>query len=160
MKRDWLCHAAAALFSVLVVVPAILVFGDRSLPFEFVHAYFKPATVHANEDMMLAYTIKDVTKECDGEVKQYMVDADGTIYPLGTIPTVYRDSGEKSSRLIFRRKHVPEYKPGTTTPFAPGPAVYRAYPRYWCNPLQKLYPVEPERPMEVKFFVVPGHAPD
>lgn len=155
MKRDWLCHALAAAFSLLVVVPAALVFGDRSAPFDFGHIFFKPAVVHPGDEMRLNYTVTNITKECDGIIRQEMIDAEGTVYDLGETQAIYRDNTGMKSRTFYRRKQVPLFKPGTTMPFAPGPAVYHAYPKYWCNPFQRLYPIS-VKPVEVGFTVTPG----
>lgn len=143
-RRRLVCHLAAALFSVCVVIPAVLVFGNRALPFEIAHVFFKPEVAHAGDTIMLHYTLIGIEKECGGAVDQSMIDAVGNVFDTGTIPVLYSSRQGDAVRNLIRPKVIPQEA-------KPGPALYRAKVSYWCNPMQRLYPIS--RIVEAPFTI-------
>lgn len=145
IRRDWICHLAAAVFSLVVVVPLVMVFGDRTLPFDIGHVFFTPTVARPGDTLTLNYTLTRVAKDCDGEVHQLMFDGSGHVWDLGVTRALYSERTDREQiRTFHRDKKVP-------MGFAPGPALYKARVFYWCNPLQRFYPLE--RVVEAPFTV-------
>lgn len=147
IRRDWVCHALAATFCALIVVPVMAVITDRGAPYRFAHYYFTPSVGRPGDLLTLVFMVDNITRNCDGEVRQTMIDAEGKVFDLGKVPTFYAlDRGPV--RVLARAKSIP-------FGMAPGPAVYRAFPNYWCNPFQRAWwPIETQAP-DVRFTVVP-----
>lgn len=146
VRRDIICHASAAVFCALVVIPAVMIFGNRKMPFEIGFVFFKPTEARAGDTIMLNFTLTRVNRRCRGEVRQRMFDSAGHIWDLGTIPSsIEADIGD-GAIPVHRPKKIPEG-------FASGPALYRSRVYHWCNPLQWIYPME--RVIEVRFEVHP-----
>lgn len=144
--RHFICHLAAATFCVAIVVPATMIFGDRSLPFDYVHAFMKPATVRAGQPAVAVFAISPVRKDCRGEFERWLIDAAGTPFHLGTFQVEYRHKqvivegppDKNGDRPVGSSFEKPWLSPRKA---AEGPAQYEARVKYWCNFFQRLFPI-------------------
>ena len=138
------------LFSAVFVVPPILIFGDRRLPFEYGHTYAKNERLRAGETGTNVFTVKDVRKNCEGEFSRFFTDSVGNRFFLGTFRTNYQHGLAASGNRSFEKDW--------TVPLGaqPGPGLYETEPRFWCNWVQGAFPISAE-PVKIKIIVLPGH---
>lgn len=136
IHRETLCFAIAAIFAMTVVVPGILIFWDRGAPLEFVDATVVGGSVLPGQRAETRFTVRQVTKECRGRVERFFYDSAGKGYFLGEGPTIYHRMLDGADHGAFSR--------GWTVPAdaAPGKGTYIAYPEFWCQPLQFLWPIK------------------
>lgn len=146
--RDVTCVVLAMLFSAVFVVPPIMIFGDRSLPFEYGHTYSKSEFLHAGETGTNVFTVKDARKNCNGEFKRFFTDAKGNRFYLGT----YRTSYEHGLAVTDGRSFSKDW----TVPLSaqPGPGLYEAEPTFWCNWFQGAYPIAAAT-VKIKVTILP-----
>lgn len=138
------------MFCLFVVTPATFIFWDRSVPFENLHTFASPAIAHPGEKVNIVVTLMNVTRNCQGYVDRLIVDARGNIFYQGKFPLVYQ-YGSTPDRHFIKTVDVPTKAEGV----AVGPALYRSIPTFWCNPVQRLWPIQ-GKPMEVAFTIVPN----
>lgn len=149
IHRDRVCLALAIAFTGFFVVPGILIFWDRTLPYEFIDARIMESTATPGQEVDVRYTIRNVTKECSGTVNRIFIDSSTRTFFLGESPTIYNLLVDKSDSIgVFDR----QWKIPASA--APGPGLYVAYPKFWCYPLQWLYPVKPAAPYKATVTVV------
>lgn len=149
-RGDATCFALAAIFSAVVVIPGVLIFADRSLPFTYVDYNIVEKAVEAGGKATFRLTIKNVTKTCAGRVDRAFVDAAGRVWPMASQRTAYQHSLDRDGapvRLIDREVEIPEGA-------APGEGTYIGEPRFWCYPLQHLHPI-PGPTMRARVIVLP-----
>lgn len=137
IHRDRVCAITAAAFTIFVVIPGILIGAGRSLPFEFIDARMMESAASPGQEVDVRYTIRNVTKECSGSVERFFVDSQTRTFFLGKSSTIYHRvvSRGDTDGSFDRQWRIP---PGA----APGPGLYIAYPEFWCNPLQQLWPIK------------------
>lgn len=142
------CAVAASAVSMVTVVPMVLIFGDRSLPFDYGHVYPASPVVAPGEAAVNVFTVKSVRKDCDGAFDRYMTDAKGTRFFLGSYRTDYRRGLAASGWRRFESTWA------VPTAAAPGPALYETEPRFWCNWAQRVLPIHAD-PVRVRVHVAP-----
>lgn len=136
IHRETLCFVIAMIFSAVVVIPGILIFYDRTLPFELIDSRMVETTASPGQQVDVRYTVRNLSKSCDGYVDRFFFDASGRAFYLGTSRIVYSRllDPNKPTGSFDRQWRIPESA-------ASGPGVYVADPKFWCYPLQHLYPV-------------------
>ena len=131
-----LCHLVAGTICTLLFF-GVTIFWDRSLPFAYLPAFAMPSTLHQGEGGTIRFRIGEVKKVCPGEFEQLFIDSEGMPFPLGTFPTVYQNYvGMVGEKRYFDKDWAVPLKA------APGPGFYELRPRFWCNPMKRLDPVE------------------
>ena len=152
MGRDATCIILAMLFSAVFIVPPILVYGDRSLPFEYVHVYPVNEYLHPGEQTHNVFVVTDVKKPAAGRYRRWFTDAAGHRTFLGVFEANYRQGLSESGQRTFN-------SPWTVPPkelAVPGPGLYESEPEFWHNWLQGLlYPISPPLPVRVKVHILP-----
>jgi hypothetical protein len=151
IRTGWrltLCHILPALFSMLIVVPVVLMLSDR----------LDPVVVHnsvVSGDMRPGGVIRvdwsaTALRSCDGEVRRRIISSSGIIHEYDVVPTVFRLDDDRAKRSFSREITLP-------TSIAPGPAIHSAIVRYYCNPLQRWlhWPIMPSRE-DVRFVIGSG----
>ncbi len=152
MSRDANCIILAMLFSAVFVVPPILVYGDRSLPFEYVHVYPAKIDLHPNEQTHNVFVVTDVKKPASGRYHRWFTDSKGHRTFLGTFQANYQQGLSESGKRTF---NSPWQVPPKELAY-PGPGLYESYPEFWHNPLQgQVNPVTPPQPVRVKVNILP-----
>jgi len=134
-----LCHVAASL--VFAIAFAGLTIGwDRTPPFDYLPAFSSPTILAPGQSATIRFRIGKVHKICSGEFERWFIDSEGTPFPLGTFQTVYQNyvGFSESKRYFDKDWTVPLHA-------AAGPGIYESRPRFWCNPMQYLYPIEAAR---------------
>ena len=135
IRRETLCFVLAAIFTATVVVPGVLIFGNRSLPLEYLDANIVEKTVVPGERAHVRFTVNRVQKECRGRVERYFYDADGKAFFLGSTQTIYYRALQDRPRGTFERSWT------VPTEAALGEGIYVAFPEFWCNGVQRFYPI-------------------
>lgn len=125
-----------------------MIWGDRSLPFEYGHAYAKTDHLHAGETGTNVFTVRDVRKDCDGEFSRYFTDAKGNRFFLGTYRTSYQHGLIASGNRRFEKDWV------APLGAQPGPGLYETEPVFWCNWFQGAFPIRAD-PVKIKIMIVP-----
>lgn len=143
------CVALAMLFSAVFVVPPILIFGDRSLPFQYGLAYSKSEFLHAGQRATNVFAIRELKKNCNGEFDRFFTDAHGNRFFLGTLRTSYMHG------LIVLNGRRFEKDWNVPLGAEPGPGLYETIPRFWCNLVQAIYPI-PADPVKIKVTILPN----
>lgn len=142
------CVSLASLFSVVFVVPPIMIFGDRSLPFEYGLAYAKNEYLVAGGSGTIVFTVKGEPKKCKGEFSRYFTDAQGNRFFLGTFRTSYQQGLANSTNgRVFEKDWV------VPLGAQPGPGLYETEPYFWCNWFQELYPIQ-AIPVKIKVTII------
>lgn len=148
LQREALCAALALIFTATVVIPGILIFWDRALPFEYVDATIVEKAASPGDRVHFRLTVRKVDKECRGRVDRVFVDSTGRVFPLNDQPTAYQFFPSRGDlRTIERAFRIPEEA-------ATGEAAYVSFPEFWCYPLQFLFPVKAPT-LRAKVTVVP-----
>lgn len=145
---DITCVVLAMLFSAVFVVPPIMIFSDRSLPFQYGHTYAKTDYLHAGQIGTNVFTVKDARKNCNGEFSRFFTDAKGNRFFLGTFRTSYQHGLSVSEGRSFTKDWI------VPLGAMPGPGLYEAEPRFWCNWIQGIYPIKADT-VKIKVTIVP-----
>lgn len=152
IRREALCFGLAMIFTTMVVVPGILIFWDRSPPFQYIDALVPEKAVHAGDAAHVRITINKVQKDCRGRVERYFFDSTGRAFFLGESPVIYFRAIEERRAGAFERRWL------MPADAAPGEGYYVFYPEFWCNPVQYLYPIKPG-PQKARVTVLPPLPP-
>lgn len=119
-----------------MVIPSILIFGNRSLPFQYIDANMIEASAAPGSSVHVRYTVTKVSKACSGSVQRYFFDATGRVFFLGETPAIYYRLMQDRTEGTFERSWV------VPAEAAPGEGVYVAYVEFWCNKVQALFPIK------------------
>lgn len=143
-----MCLALAVLFNAVFVVPPLMIFGNRTPPFEFVHNYARSPYLQPGQTGVNVFTVKDNQKECQSEFDRYFTDASGSRFFLGT----FRGGYKRGLQITEGRRFEREW----TVPIdaEPGPGLYEAHTRFWCNWFQEAYPIA-VGPVKIPVTIVP-----
>ena len=153
MKRPAICNLLAAVFSLLVVVPFVMMLTDRQLPIKLEYGEITPSYVMSNETVEVRWRATKVRKfgdgifDCQGTVQRRFIDSEGYTTLSEEFPIQsYRLMGEAESAAFTKSLVIPMMQTGAAT--------YQVITRYWCNPVQKyLLPIT-NYEEKVNFFVV------
>jgi hypothetical protein len=154
IHREWLCAAIAVLICSTTLVPGILIFYDRALPFEYVDTAIMEKTARPGDTVHFRLTARRVKKECRGHVDRIFIDQANTTIPLKSSKAVYNrveNQGTSDLRIITVPFQIPEGA-------APGEGTYVSFPEFWCYPLQFLVPIQAP-PLRAKIVVLPPTVP-
>lgn len=130
IPRRYVCHALAAGFCALFVVPTVLMHQDVTPPIEIHRSVMVPNQVRPGDTVQLVWTATEL-RACDGSIRRRFVDSAGVIFETVPAPTIYRDV-LGSNKTFSREVRIP-------MGMAPGPAIFTGTRRYWCNPLQRMF---------------------
>lgn len=136
INREALCAALALVFTFTVVIPSILIFGDRSLPFQYIDAAMVDQVAVPGQRVHVRYTVAKVSKDCSGTVQRYFFDGAGRVFFLGEAPAVYYRVVSDPVAGTFEMPWVVPLEA------APGDGLYVAYVEFWCNKVQALFPIK------------------
>ena len=148
LGRHLVCHIAAMVFCVVVVVPLVLVFGNRTLPFDYIEVAFVEKAARPGEFVQIRFLTGTITSSINGEFDRIFYDGAGRPQFLGTFPTIY-------NKLTTVGEPQPFYKdfqiPANATE---GDALYITKPRFWHNEVQRwLYPIEAP-PQKARIWII------
>lgn len=147
IRREAACAALSLIFASTVVVPGILIFFDRSLPFEYVDTAMVEKTALPGQRVHFRLTVRKVDKTCRGHVDRVFLDATGRVFPLRAEATAYQYfRTENGLRIVERSFTIPDEA-------APGEGTYASFPEFWCYPLQFLWPIKAP-PLRAKLLVL------
>lgn len=134
-KRDWICHLAAASFSLLIVTPPTLMLLDRRDPAVLQHGSITPNPARAGDYVTLMWNIKEY-RACDGEFTPIIIDSGKKVHFFARQPTIYRYNLSPDGSKFYKVLQLPAALP-------PGNTVYVVRVQRWCNALQKYFwPIE------------------
>lgn len=148
LGRNVVCHLAAMTFCFVVVVPLVLIFGNRTLPFDYIEVSFVEKAARPGDYVQLRFLTGKVHSSISGEFDRIFYDGEGRAQFLGTFPTVY-------NKLTTVGGQQPFYKdfqiPVNATE---GDALYITRPRFWHNELQRwIYPIE-ATPQKASIWII------
>lgn len=148
LGRNFVCHLAAIAFCCVVVVPLCLVFGNRSLPFDYLEVSFVEKASRPGDFVQIRFLTGKISSSIDGEFDRIFYDGAGRPQFLGTFPTVY-------NKLTTVGEPQPFYKefqiPANA---AEGDALYITKPRFWHNEVQRwIYPIEAP-PQKARIWII------
>lgn len=158
MPRRALCNVLAALFSILVIMPLVVMILDRELPVKLTYGELKPTVIYANPasgaQVTVSWSVQRMRKfgngilDCQGTFYRRIIDAAG--YVTETKP------GAVQSIILIGDKEIGAFtKDVSLPPLTPGAATYRIITQYWCNPIQKyLFPINHQEEL-IHFMVLP-----
>lgn len=140
--RRYLCHLAAGLMALLIVLPISSMLMDRTVPYSAVEGEIVPYSIPQGGTGSIHW--RGIRKrDCDGIVKRTIIDIEGNVHPLPEARTAYYQDPKYKFSREFR---VPEYA-------VSGPAIYQAQTLFICNPIHYLWPIPSISPA-VKFNIV------
>lgn len=135
-RRAVFCVALACVFNAVFIVPPIMIFGNRTLPFDTVMVFPKTPFAAAGSTVVNVFVVKDVRNECASEFDRFFTDSQGNRYFLGTHRGSYRHGLDMTEGRRFEREwKIPDDA-------RTGPAMYEAEPRFWCNWFQQIVPIK------------------
>ena len=131
IKRRYICHAIAAVFCAIIVVPAVFLVRDNAIPVEIHKSTMTPPIVSPGQTVQISWVATD-HRSCEGLIHRQFVDSSGAMFQMIPGPTFIRDPRDIGRRKTFIREiRIP-------TGVADGPATFSGMRRYWCNPLQRM----------------------
>lgn len=136
MNREALCAALALVFTFTVVIPSILIWGDRSLPFHYIDSNMVETSAAPGSRVHVRYTVTKVSKACSGNVQRYFFDATGRVFFLGETTTIYYRLLQDKTEGVFERSWT------VPVEAAAGEGIYVAYVEFWCNKVQAFFPIK------------------
>lgn len=143
-RNKW-CHIAGFALGMIVVMPVLIMLGDRREPLELISGSIRPNDAKAGQEVRVTWTAQEF-RPCDGELYRIFIDSSKTVYPTVVEPTVYHKTFA-DQRTFQKVMIVPA---GMT----PGPAIYTTAIERWCNPLQKyIWPIRSEG-LQIQFNVI------
>lgn len=133
----------------LALVPITYWALDNVRPYLFYveESYILPTTASGNDQMIVSWKVK-VNRQCEGLVRRELFDP----RPGGALLAIYdAQPAHKTTMPLgegqFNRTFL------LPKQMQPGKVGYRARLEYWCNPLQRIWPIQyntPELFFEVK----------
>jgi hypothetical protein len=145
VRTRWMCHLSALLLCTFLFGPVVYMLADRDPPFAFIRGEIVPDNPSPGESISVIW-YANITRRCDGIVHRRIIDSHGVIFNFTSVPALYRYSPDIAK--FARTFPLP-------AGIAQGWAEYAPDVFYWCNPLQKLWPIHGKAPA-LKFFVTPG----
>lgn len=169
-QQEWLgkvtVHLVAMLICVFIVLPIMLLIGDRSSPYVYLKGDVETKDAVPGQLVYVKWSGK-YTRNCDGQIFRSIIDSGKTVHLLDVLPSVLTIAtpGENSryplpdnppDDLQTSKDDTIEFTRAFTLPLAtlPGRAYYRVRSEYWCNPLQHYWPIKVNLP-DIPFNVVP-----
>lgn len=138
-------HVLAALVSTLILVPTILIAGNRSSPYTYLRGHIEPPGVVAGQ-LGYVHWVGMYKRNCSGEFYRSVVDSGDNVHSLLMIPDP-PDDDELNVEVSWTRAFI------LPNGASEGQARYRVYANYWCNSLQHLWPIRITLP-DIPFNVV------
>lgn len=120
-------------------------FADNQPPYTYdaEHSYIKPDPSDGGKQVIVHWAIK-VNRLCPGSIYRTIVDArTGAKVTYDATPAFL--SIKQDDTVLERSFHLPEE-------ILSGPKIYRANAEYYCNPLQRFFPLKVQTP-DIKFTV-------
>ena len=120
-------------------IVAMVFFGmllDRGLPYERSAGEMIPPEARAGEQIFVRWT-GEKKRDCPGIVHRVFIDSAGTYHPVEFAGAVYARVG--IGMPLLRPLTVP-------AKMACGPAQYIARTEFYCNPVQRLWPIVSNAP--------------
>lgn len=96
MKRETICHIAAGIVSLFIVVPVTLNLLEREPPFELRDGSTVPDKIERGGEYALKWKIEYRAYDCPGLVYRELVDSQNTIWLSPPVPSLF---GEAKGRL-------------------------------------------------------------
>lgn len=151
MQRSIWCHIYAAIFSLFVLTPIVIMLFDRRQPVTLELISFEPNSVHEGDEATVTYKSVVHKDGCGGELLRTIVDSAKKVTAFVREPTIFngRKIGNTEKEFIFSKTlTIPR---GLT----PGPAIYVPLIDRWCNPLQRfLWPIQQSPLPSITFNVL------
>lgn len=138
MQRSIWCHIYAAVFSLFILTPVVIMLFDRRQPVTLELISLEPNDTHEGDEVTVTYKSIVHKDGCGGELLRTIVDSAHKITAFVREPTVFnnRKLGVEKEFTFSKTLIIPR---GLT----PGPAVYVPLIDRWCNPLQRfLWPIQ------------------
>lgn len=142
MRREYLCHIAAAFVGLGVITPPTVILLDRRPVLKIEGVRIEPRISRPGDRVTLYWTATEY-RNCAGEVRRMVVNNESkVIHQFEETATTYH------AGMVSTPQHF------STSFFIPigiaiGPATYRSYVTRWCNVFQQyLWPIR-EDPVEV-----------
>lgn len=131
---------------ILILVPLLgigayigVLLGDRLPPYEHDYGTITPANPTEGDQVTVEWTMRKVNRICPGWVQRQIYDKDGSLVcNYDTQPAIRREQlySQQDSATPDRLSRSFTLCSRATA----GPAKYRAYTCYQCNPLQVAVP--------------------
>jgi hypothetical protein len=146
-------NVVAAVVCLVFIAPVFwMIFLDRDQPYVHDYGTITPTDPKPGDQLTVQWIMKKVNRVCDGWVQREIIDSQGVICVYERQPAIRRD------QLSAQQKGGTPDRLMRSFPLcdraAPGPAKYRAYTCYECNPLQKWFPVCVRTP-DINFNIRP-----
>lgn len=142
IKRKFLCHVVAFFVAFFVVAPIAQMAMDRTPPYTAIRGEISPDNPKPG-DLISVHWVGVNKKECTGTVNRTITDSAGVIHAYATVDSVYANL-EKGA-ILSREFQLP-------VSISSGPAVYRAYNKFICNPIHWFWPIPATTP-DIKFNI-------
>lgn len=156
-------HVMAMLICVVIVLPIMLIVGDRSSPYQYLKGEVTTQEAIPGMTVDVKWTGK-YNRNCDGQIFRSIIDAGKTVHLLDVLPSVLSiaQTGESvplpqdpTEDIDVDKQNVIEWTRSFILPLgtSEGRALYRVRSEYWCNPLQHYWPIRVDLP-DIPFNVV------
>lgn len=121
------------------VAPVTFMALDNKWPYEYHGGELHPDPAKPGDEASVFWRVK-INRVCLGYISRQIIDSRGYVHTADPVPAL----GNVATNfwVTFR---LPSFA-------AKGPATYRAHGTYWCNPLQRLFPLKTVTP-DVKFTI-------
>lgn len=130
VRRYMVCHISAWMVLPFVVGYPTYLLTDSVKPFDFVSGHITPGSVFAGDAVTITWDAPEIRRDCEGQVSRYFVDANGTLFQMEVVPTIYSTVREPDKDRFARQMLTP-------VGLAAGNAYYQSRIRYQCNWLQR-----------------------
>jgi hypothetical protein len=157
MKRRAWCNIIAAIFSILFVVPLVMMIADRELPMKLRYGGIEPNVAAIGDTVRVSWQGDKIRRfgpglfDCGGSFHRRFTDSSGIRVDTDTQSIqAYKLMGVHQFGAFSKDLMIPQ--------LLPGPASYQVIFRYWCNPVQAyLFPIiHYEEP--IYFTVIAGQS--
>lgn len=135
---------------------AFLIFWDRTPPITYLMPFAQPNEIRPGGDTRLAMRLDKVSRICHGRFTRSFIDSTGRRFPMGTYDTVYQYYVTKDdpTPVYYKWVRIP-MTDADAREVHEGPGVYESLPEWWCNPVQRLYPIQ-GAPVRIAIKMLPG----
>lgn len=151
MQRAMWCHIYAALFSIGVLTPCLIMLLDRRQPLQLEITSIEPNIGRVGDELTVNYDAVINRNGCGGELLRVIIDSANHVSAFVREPTIFnnRSMGKPGERIHFSKTLI--IPRGVT----PGTAVYAPLIDRWCNPLQRyLWPIQQDPPPRGTFTML------
>lgn len=142
-------HLVAVLFCIFIVLPIMLIVGDRSSPYINLQGEVKTDPAIPGGQVLVRFS-GDYKRNCNGQVFFSIIDSGKNVHLLEALATIPDNSPSDLDKTTGKIEWTREFTLPLGT--AEGPAIFRARPEYWCNPLQHYWPIKVD-PQDFPFNV-------